>query len=551
MSTIASYLEELIVKKPGNSNLFFFGLILSLSMALFSCGNEVAPQGGPRDYTAPVILSMKPENNSVQFSEKEFQINFDEFIKLVNPKKNIFISPPLGYPLKTQIKGKRLFVSFSDTLKDSVTYIFNFNKAVKDNHENKPSNTIQYFNYTFSTGNYIDSLSMNGRITNAFTGEGEKNVFVLLHSDTSDSALQLNRPMYITVTDDFGNFEFTHLKAGHYYAYALSDENSNYIYDIASERIAFSDSMVTVADTSDTVNLELFEEKSYHFYMEKKFSRGVGKFQYLPNAIDDSITICALDSSKENYSVRYRKDTIDLWVHHFVSDTFPLIFVAYNDTIDTLLVYNDSITIDSVKEVQESIHFIAANQVDVLDPSTDLWLSLSQPIQGINPSKIRLYEGDFRHEFDTIVISDDRLSIRLDFKRQFAMQYEIEIMDSFIHNFYGQVNDSLSYKFRVKEEGAYSSLQLQFDVPDSNYIVELFSGKSAIDTFFVFGMDTVELPYISEGEYTLRFTEDLNNNHIWDTGKLSSRRKPEKVFKHEQVITIPKNFDIVQDIKLD
>ena len=74
--------------------LFGFALLL---MALFSqrCANAVAPTGGPKDTTPPVVVGTMPENHSTNFVSKKIEITFDEYITLDNAKQNVMISPPM------------------------------------------------------------------------------------------------------------------------------------------------------------------------------------------------------------------------------------------------------------------------------------------------------------------------------------------------------------------------------------------------------------------------------------------------------------------------
>ena len=62
-------------------------------------------------------------------------------------------------------------------------------------------------------------------------------------------------------------------------------------------------------------------------------------------------------------------------------------------------------------------------------------------------------------------------------------------------------------------------------------------------------------PYLAPGEYSIRITEDKNNNGIIDTGDYLTRRQPEKVllFKLEDgtdKIKINERTDLIQDIDI-
>ena len=60
---------------------FSLGLLLTAFLAQ-RCANAVAPTGGPKDTTPPVVVAAVPENQSTHFIGKKIEITFDEYITL-------------------------------------------------------------------------------------------------------------------------------------------------------------------------------------------------------------------------------------------------------------------------------------------------------------------------------------------------------------------------------------------------------------------------------------------------------------------------------------
>ena len=90
------------------------------------------------------------------------------------------MSPPLKYPPVITPQGspsKRITIKLSDTLQENTTYTFNFGQSIEDNTER---NVLDNFKYIFSTGDYIDSLHIGGRINDAFNLEMEEGPTVML-----------------------------------------------------------------------------------------------------------------------------------------------------------------------------------------------------------------------------------------------------------------------------------------------------------------------------------------------------------------------------------
>ena len=77
-------------------------------------------------------------------------------------------------------------------------------------------------------------------------------------------------------------------------------------------------------------------------------------------------------------------------------------------------------------------------------------------------------------------------------------------------------------------------------------------GPTPQDSYF----DQVDLaPYLKKGKYSIRITEDVNNNSMIDTGDLLLRKMPENVnfFKMEdgqEFIDIPEAVEVTQSINV-
>ena len=377
-------------------------------------------------------------------------------------------------------------------------------------------------------------------------------MLLILHKDTSDSAFQLLRPQYIASSDEFGKFQFTNLKAGKYFAYALQDQNKNYRFDLKKENIAFTDSIIIVNDSTDSIHLRLFQEVNQHFFLSKTFSKGLGHFILLPNLVSDSMLVSILDSNftHHSFSVSYGKDSIHLWINGFINDTLSFVLKTNNQVIDTIEVGNAFLALDSIKKVNETIKTISSHPEKIIQLDKELRFFFNQPIDSLFERKICMYENKVKVSPSRILISNNRLSFSIKYNWKYESNYEFDFKDSAFHNFYGQVNDSVNYKLRTYKEGVYSSLKLNFKTPDTLNIIELIKGKKPVDTFYVQGIDSVMIPYLLDGEYKLRIIEDVNHNKIWDSGDFSKRTQPEKVYWYPETIQIPKNFDVEQLIEL-
>ena len=53
------------------------------------------------------------------------------------------------------------------------------------------------------------------------------------------------------------------------------------------------------------------------------------------------------------------------------------------------------------------------------------------------------------------------------------------------------------------------------------------------------------------GEYTIRITEDKNNNGLWDTGDLYKKIQPEKIRSFDSPVRIRPNWDMKLTLKAE
>lgn len=230
--------------------------ILIIVLFLVQCARPGMPGGGPKDERPPQILKYEPDNYSANFTFNQFKIEFDEFIELDNVNQKLLVSPPMNELPDFKAKGKTLVVKFNEELKENTTYSIFFGDAIVDITEKNP---LKENSYIFSTGDRVDSMSMEGKVIYAIDLQPAEDIYVMLYKNNSNTILLDNdnkntipidslpltvKPFYLSKTDENGHFRFNGLADEEYFIFALKDQNSNYIYDQPTEEIAFLDSLV-------------------------------------------------------------------------------------------------------------------------------------------------------------------------------------------------------------------------------------------------------------------------------------------------------------------
>ncbi len=239
--------------------LFAFSLIFIVAVVVLfgaGCANIIPPSGGPRDTLPPTLLSATPGDSTTNFKDNNILLTFDEYVDLQDIQNNLLFTPTFQNVPLIEARGKTLTIRFRDTLQPNTTYTLNFGNAIRDINE---SNVLRNFVYTFSTGPFIDSLELSGKVVLAETGKTDSTLMVLLHRNLSDSAVRKLRPTYITRLDANGNFRLKNLPEGKFAIYALGEAGLMRTYNRGSQLFAFLDSTVQ-AGQSQPVTLYAYRE---------------------------------------------------------------------------------------------------------------------------------------------------------------------------------------------------------------------------------------------------------------------------------------------------
>ncbi|MCE2681398.1 MAG: Ig-like domain-containing protein, partial [Cryomorphaceae bacterium] len=213
-----------------------FRLFIIFVVLLSSCAQVGTITGGEKDTVAPNPTQTIPENGSVEFNQKSFTMDFDEFIQLNSPLQTMSIVPG-GIKLDAQLNKKLVTVTLEGDFKPNTTYVISFNGTIKDVTEGNDS----LLQYVFSTGTSIDSAEFCVNVTDAWTLAPLDKIVVGLFTDTNEVS-----PYYFAKTGKDGMARFRYLRNGKYVVRAFEDMNGDLSIQ-PQERCGFS---------SDTANIQ-------------------------------------------------------------------------------------------------------------------------------------------------------------------------------------------------------------------------------------------------------------------------------------------------------
>jgi len=520
--------------------LFLFFAVFSL----FQCGRKGTPSGGIKDIIPPKLKYAEPPNLSVDFKAKKIRLYFDEYIKLNKIQEQLIVSPPLKYtPVITPAgtASKVIEILIKDTLQENTTYTINFGQSIVDNNEGNPNS---FLTYVFSTGSYIDSLTLKGVVEDAFNKKAETFISVMLYeidSTYNDSTVYKRPPNYITNTlDSTILFDLNYLKKGKYALFGLKDEGKNNMFDQKVDKIAFVKDTI-VLPTDEIYLLTLFKEvPDYSLSVPKFEAKNKISFGYQGDYSKDIVinTLSKLpDSVKTKITKERDKDTLNYWITPFTADS--LIFSVANErlsALDTFVVKTRKIAADSLVLQPRVSGAIGFEELFTIDVNT--------PIVKADTSKIQLMRKDsiptkFIAKLDTI-----SNSLSIDFKKDEKENYKLTVLPDLIEDFFGNKNDTIVYAIKTAGFEDFGNLELVLN-GSVTYpaIIQLTDEKGAlIREQFATEPATFYFNYLPPSKYLIRVISDSNGNKKWDTGNYLKKLQPERVSHSPTVIEMRANW---------
>ncbi len=521
-------------------------LLFLLSFA--DCAKKGTPSGGLRDTVPPVIVRSNPENYSINFKGDEIEIRFDEYIKLKDLNKELIISPPMKYapaitPLGT---SKTLKIKIIDTLKSNTTYSFNFGRSIVDNNE---GNEFKYFKYVFSTGSYIDSLKVSGKVRDAQLIAPEFPIAVMLYEvneSFKDSLIYSEKPTYITVThDSTGVFELANIKEGNYMLVALKDKDNDYIFQPQTDKIGFAKEPIS-APTDSTYTLTLFKEvPDYKLARPSQIGRNNIIFGYHGQA--DSLQIDVLSEVPADYVSTYfregKKDSLNYWFKPAVETDSMVFKVSHRETVDTVQVRMRKLRKDSLN--------IAAVNSGVNKLRDTFKLRSNIPLVSFDSEQFEIMTKD--SSFVELSISLDKKYnwAEIFFPKDENEKYVIRLFPGALTDFFGATNDTLQYSVNTRAASDYGTLSLSLsNISRFPIIVQLVDSKYKLVAQEYIQEPTsnkeakVFFDEIQPNKYFVRLIYDDNQNGRWDTGSFLERRAPEKIIYYPAQIEVRANWSL-------
>lgn len=519
----------------------------------FACANIGSPSGGPKDKTPPVLDTLgSTANFQTNFEKQRITLVFDEFVDLKDVFNQVVVSPPLAKrPIVTK-KNRTIRFDFDkdEVLRPGATYTINFGAAVVDYNE---GNVVPDLRFVFSTGDFIDSLEVNGRIADALTGEPAKDVLLMLYDNLSDTVVRTERPFYFAKTGESGLFTIGNVKSDTFKVFALFDSNLNYRYDQENEMIGFPDENIILSGESTTAlpTIKLFKELPPLKIISKKLQPGVIKLTFNQNPQDINFNPVP-DIEKINYE--YDSDTIKVW-YDWEEDLEWQLFVNKDTSFFDTIAVNSTDKASFSNKMKLRPEPLTNKVVIKFNPTQALSIKLNHPLTFVDTSKIYFLKDSSLNPLKPEVHFDQR-ELQLKYPWQEDSVYQLQILPFALTDIYGLSNqDTITQKYKVAARKEFGNIALTVNGLDSlkHYVLQLFFKNNSKLVKEIPIKELEEFKYdfntLSPGIYYVSIITDFNGNGSWDTGNYNRALQPEPIF----TVTLQElraNWDVEEKITM-
>ncbi|MEQ8470250.1 MAG: Ig-like domain-containing protein [Marinoscillum sp.] len=558
--------------------LICISLVILFDLLTFRCANPINPTGGPKDTIPPVLVRSIPEDQSLNFKGQEIYIEFNEAITADKLKQNLIITPIDERKYKTLLKKESATIRFEEPFEDSTTYTFNFFDGITDITEKNPAENLIL---AFSTGNFIDSLTISGYVTNLMSGEIPKKITVGLYRITDTLDFEAIKPTYFTTIDEEGFYKIQNIKNTKYRLFAFNDDNRNLLFDAAKESFGFyADTLQMSAASGDTIDLNMItlDVSKLKFisarpsgrYYEVRYTKPVTKYDFTTH---DSLYI-PTKLVDENKTLRFYNTDI-------IADSTRTYLTVYdslgNSITDTLFVkfressrkpesYSVALKPPSGKTVTlETKYAVVFSKPTMLLDSQflsipiDTFFTLGYQANNVRFNNLRnelyfnlditakTYQDSLNSIISSIVIDSTNIDTA-----QFLLKRKLEQMTTSAFSltinsgaFLSVENDTSkqiqqSYKFLDPAKVGLVRVKIETDEP--SYTVQLMSKTESVASQT--NCTTCTFSQLQPGEYWVRILIDANQDGEWSLGNYRKNIAPEPVVHFTETTVLRANFEI-------
>jgi uncharacterized protein (DUF2141 family) len=519
-------------------------ILLLTPIVLTGCASVTTPTGGPKDEAPPELVESNPANGQKNFKGQSIELTFNEDLKLKDPKEEILITPSPGKNNSFTVKKNKVIIEPENPWEENTTYSINFREGIQDITEGNPAENLRL---AFSTGETIDSLSVEGNVAFTFSEKVPEKITVALYQSDTFNIFN-HTPTYFTKINKEGFFSIQNLKRGYYYIYAFDDKNKNLKVESKTEKFGFTSSPILLTENKDSLKINLIMVDARPPAITSiRHTTETSLIRINKNA--DSIRISLADKSKALATFGDTKNEL-IFYHDF-------------ENTDSLKV--DLFIRDSVQQQLDTIFYIKRTETKVAKEGFSLKeissnynlqtknfkheISFNKPIAEINTDSIYIKIDSLT----TINFSDKDLKIDT-LNHKVSIETKIEIIEEeqsekskkkdkpylrigkgAIISYQSDSSKSITKEITILKEDDTGLVTGSIETKEENFIIQLLTTNDVLIQELR-NQKNFSIKFLKPDTYKVRIIIDTNGNGKWDAGNFLQKIEPEKIiyFKSEE-----------------
>ncbi|MFY0688323.1 MAG: Ig-like domain-containing protein [Cyclobacteriaceae bacterium] len=553
---------------------FIFPVLAFLIIsATQQCASPGSPTGGPKDTIPPNLISSEPESGTINFDQNSITLTLDERVTAEKLKAQLQITPTTEIPFKSFVKKNIVTIEFEEPFEDSTTYTLNFRDGITDITE---KNAVENLSMAFSTGPFIDSLSISGKVTDLFTQKPQKGFTVGLYQPNDSLDYNQQKPYYFFSTREDGTFEINNIKNGLYRVFAFKDNNGNILHDPKDEPFSFFLDTLNLQQATDSIHLKSIEQdissfkmnsaRPFGHYFEIRYSKEVKSFRLTNLSASDSIPLFQIVEQStarifNTIGLANEIDTVQLiatasdTLGNVLKDTLDVIF---KDTNKKKTDFTFNSILSSKNLTAHTIHISSNKPILAFDPSkfyipidssNSLSINSLKPIFQFQNNRLDLvitFYSDWSSLNDTIQTltfdANDTVSTEPTDVKQLTIIGDTAALIS------ADLDSSTSFTTTVRKQSLedFGTINCLVTTQEPNFVLQLIDKQGQVIRES-WNKSEVSFNFLTPGNYGIRVLIDSNNNGSWNAGNLYNNIPPEPVYLYSDMTNLRANFEITID----
>ncbi|KAA9340009.1 Ig-like domain-containing domain [Adhaeribacter soli] len=521
----------------------FFAVASILTIS--GCAAVNAPEGGPRDETKPVLKETSPANGSTNFKGKTISLIFNEDVQPKDLNKELIISPNTGNTYTVRNDRKTINLIFDKDLEENTTYLLDFRQGIGDITE---GNTAENVRISFSTGNFIDTAYVAGKVIDYITSAPENNITVGLYPESDTNNIRDHKPFYFTKTGADGSFALRNIKAGNYQIFALGDRNNNEFYDQEKEKIGYLAQSLQVQGRTDSVILKTIVmdfRKPFVVSVENNldqntlvYNEGISilKFQTLGAAPREEKLLVKPSEDGKRIVVYPQNGTLPQRLLALSTDS------SNNAGVDTV-----KFALTGKKAIPEVLTFTSTrtdlptntrNEIELIFP-VPITITGNQPFT-IREDTVRSITPAYPKDY---TLTENNTNLKLYYTTKAKKTVELIPDTTQFAAINGTHFRSQVLSFGINNKAATGGFSGSIKTNYKSYWLEVLNEKGKVIRRLT-NPKTFRMENQHPGNYQLRVKIDENNDGKWQTGDKKLKTMPEKIYLYPKTISVRSNWEI-------